>query len=292
MTIEPAPTPETCLAIARRSDPDRFLTALFAPPGGRDAVFVLIAFNHELVRAVEMPSAQSGAGPIATLIRLQWWREVVEGSRGDWRHHEVAEPLHKLIDNGAVSSTTLLRLIDARESDAEGLSDLEAWRVSLLNGAGALQQAIGEALHVDPALSDRLSEVGAAYAIGALARHLAELLRAGRCTLPDDLLAVAGTTREALLLDPGPDLLARLRPVLVQEGIGFLGRAGRFHLPRDRIAAALPLVLAARDLGRAATPSTQVQRSGQRGIGDRVAVLASYATGRAGRPSLVPELNR
>lgn len=292
MTIEPAPTPETCLAIARRSDTDRFLTALFAPPGGRDAVFVLIAFNHELVRAVEMPSAQSGAGPIATLIRLQWWREVVEGSRGDWRHHEVAEPLHRLIDSGAVSSTTLLRLIDARESDAEGLSDLEAWRVSLLNGAGALQQAIGEALHVDPALSDRLSEVGAAYAIGALARHLAEMLRAGRCRLPDDLLAVAGTTREALLLDPGPDLLARLRPVLVQEGIGFLGRAGRFHLPRDRIAAALPLVLAVRDLGRAATPSTQVQRSGQRGIGDRVAVLASYATGRAGRPSLVPELNR
>ncbi|NPD66399.1 squalene/phytoene synthase family protein [Lichenicola cladoniae] len=292
MTIEPAPTPETCLAIARRSDPDRFLTALFAPPGGRDAVCVLIAFNHELVRAVEMPSAQSGAGPIATLIRLQWWREVVEGSRGDWRHHEVAEPLHRLIDSGALSSTTLLRLIDARESDAEGLSDLEAWRVSLLNGAGALQQAIGEALHVDPALSDRLSEVGAAYAIGALARHLAEMLRVGRCTLPDDLLAVAGTTREALLLDPGPDLLARLRPVLVQEGIGFLGRAGRFHLPRDRIAAALPLVLAARDLGRAATSSTQVQRSGQRGIGDRVAVLASYATGRAGRPSLVPELNR
>lgn len=292
MNIEPAPTPESCLAIARRSDPDRFLTALFAPPGGRDAVFVLIAFNHELVRAVEMPSAQSGAGPIATLIRLQWWREVVEGSRGDWRHHEVAEPLHRLIDSGAVSSATLLRLIDARESDAEEPSDLAGWRASLLGGAGALQQAIGEALGVDPALGDRLAAVGAAYAIGASARHLAEMLRAGRCTLPDDLLAVVGTTREALLQDPEPDLLARLRPVLVQEGTRFLDLAGSVRLPRDRIAAALPLVLATRDLKRAATPSIPVLRSGQRGIGDRLAVLASYALGRAGRFSSVSELNR
>ncbi|MGI4747545.1 MAG: squalene/phytoene synthase family protein [Janthinobacterium lividum] len=292
MSIAPVPTLESCLAIARRSDPDRFLTALFAPPGRRDAVFVLIAFNHELVRAVEMPSAHSGAGPIATLIRLQWWRDVVEGSRSDWRHHEVAEPLHRLIDSGAVSAATLLRLIDAREADAEESSDLAGWRASLLDGAGALQQAIGEALDVDKAVGDRLAAVGAAYAIGALARHLAEMLQAGRCTLPDDLLAVVGTSREALLQDPQPDLLARLRPVLVQEGIGFVDRAGSLRLPRDRIAAALPLVLATRDLRRAATPSTHILRSGQRGIGDRLAVLASYATGRAGRPSSVPELNR
>lgn len=292
MTIEPVPTSASCLAIARRSDPDRFLTALFAPPGRRDAVFVLIAFNNELVRAVEMPSAQSGAGPIATLIRLQWWREVVDGSRSDWRHHEVAEPLHRLIESGLVSSETLLRLIDAREIDAEEPSDLAGWRASLLGGAGALQQAIGDALGLDTLMRDRLAAVGAAYAIGALARHLAEMLRAGRCTLPDDLLSVVGTSREALLQDPEPDLLARLRPVLVQEGTRFLDRAGSLRLPRERIAAALPLVLAIRDLRRAATPSTQILRSPGRGIGDRLAVLASYALGRAGRPSSVPELNR
>jgi len=141
-------------------------------------------------------------------------------------------------------------------------------------------------------MDDRLAAAGAAYAIGASARHLAEMLLAGRCTLPDDLLAVVGTSREALLQDPQPDLLARLRPVLVQEGTAFLDRAGSLRLPRDRIAAALPLVLAIRDLRRAATPSTQALRAGGRGIGDRLAVLASYATGRAGRPSSVSELNQ
>ena len=37
----------------RRHDPDRFLCALFAPPARRDALFALVAFNHELARARE-----------------------------------------------------------------------------------------------------------------------------------------------------------------------------------------------------------------------------------------------
>ena len=61
-------------ALVRRHDPDRFLTALFAPPERRDALLTLYAFNHELARAREAVSE----APLA-LIRLQWWREVVEG---------------------------------------------------------------------------------------------------------------------------------------------------------------------------------------------------------------------
>ena len=39
---------------ARAHDPDRFLCALFAPADRREALFVLIAFNHELARAREL----------------------------------------------------------------------------------------------------------------------------------------------------------------------------------------------------------------------------------------------
>ena len=35
-------------ALVRRHDPDRFLTALFAPEAKREGLFVLYAFNHEL----------------------------------------------------------------------------------------------------------------------------------------------------------------------------------------------------------------------------------------------------
>ena len=67
---------EAIVALVRRHDPDRFLTALFAPPEKRDALLTLYAFNHELARAREAVSE-----PPLALIRLQWWREVVEGAR-------------------------------------------------------------------------------------------------------------------------------------------------------------------------------------------------------------------
>ena len=47
---------EAIAALVRRHDPDRFLTALFAPPDRRDALLVLYAFNHELARAREVAS--------------------------------------------------------------------------------------------------------------------------------------------------------------------------------------------------------------------------------------------
>eukprot|EP01031_Cornospumella_fuschlensis_P051586 gene51586-63076_t len=49
----PVPDLSACGAIARHHDPDRFFCALFAPPAKREALFTLIAFNHELARARE-----------------------------------------------------------------------------------------------------------------------------------------------------------------------------------------------------------------------------------------------
>ncbi|WP_419729442.1 squalene/phytoene synthase family protein [Lichenicola sp.] len=263
----------SCLEIARRADPDRFLTALFAPPRHRPALCVLIAFNHELVRAVEMPSARSGAGPIATLIRLQWWREVVQDSRADWRNHEVAEPLHGLVASGAVPAATLLRMIDAREAEAEGFETIADWRGSLLGGAGGLQQAIGEVLGVEAVLGGRLAAVGAAYAVGALIRHLPAMIGSGHLRLPEELVEAAGPA--AVPGVPGAQMVEALHPALLREGGILRNEAGRFRLPRERLAAVLPLVLARRDLSRA--PDLPVAG---RGFGDRLAVLGTYMIGR------------
>ena len=77
-----------CAELVRRHDPDRFLTVLFAPPARREALFVLYAFNHELARARAVVSE-----PMLALIRLQWWREVVQGTA---KRHEVATNLYHL----------------------------------------------------------------------------------------------------------------------------------------------------------------------------------------------------
>ena len=259
---------------ARRLDPDRFLTALFAPADRRDALFALIAFNHELVRAVEMPTARSGAGPIAALIRLQWWREVVENSRADWHGHAVASAVRGLIDRSAVAMETLLALVASRETEAEGVQSVEEWQSMMLSGPGALQRAVAEALGATSAEGEAFAAIGAAYATGALRRHLAAVLAAGRCPLPDDLLHEAGTSREALAEDPGAEALAMLDAALVREGRRFMTLAGVSRFAKTQRAAALPLVLAGRDLS-----DRPGRGSGARGLGDRAAVLRAAIFG-------------
>ena len=75
----------TLAALVRQHDPDRFLTALFAPAAQRDALLALYAFNHELARAREVASE-----PTLALIRLQWWREVVDGAARASRGRDAA----------------------------------------------------------------------------------------------------------------------------------------------------------------------------------------------------------
>jgi hypothetical protein len=129
-----APVLSAPTAIVRRHDPDRFLTALFAPAERREALFVLYAFNHELARAREAVSQ-----PTLALIRLQWWREVVEGAA---RRHEVAMPLHAAIEAGLLQRAELLALIAGREIEAEpAIPSLDVWRGYLLQTAGGLAVA-------------------------------------------------------------------------------------------------------------------------------------------------------
>jgi 15-cis-phytoene synthase len=249
--------------LVRRHDPDRFLTALFAPPEKRDALLTLYAFNHELARAREAVSE-----PPLGLIRLQWWREVVEGAR---RRHEVAEPLAAAIDAGELDRADLLPLIDAREVEAEpAIETLQAWRAYVLGTAGGLAVAAGRLLGApDP---DVLRPLGAAYGIAGLLRSVAAHARQGRCMLPEDLLAEHGLTREQVIANPAAVTASALMRQMTREGLGLLD--GPIRLPRRAIAAALPAVLARRDLGRA--PAFQEQR----GLADRLAVILAGIAGR------------
>lgn len=250
-------------ALVRRHDPDRFLTALFAPPDKRDALLTLYAFNHELAWAREAVSE-----PPLALIRLQWWREVVEGA---WRRHEVAEPLAAAIEAGELDRADLLALIDAREIEAEpAIETLQAWRTYLLSNAGGLAVAAGRLLGApDP---ETLRPLGAAYGVAGLLRSIPAHARRGRCLLPEDALAEHGLTREQVIATPVAAPVQSVMRRLAREGLGMLARPMR--LPRRAVAAALPAVLARRDLRRA--PAFPVQR----GLGDRLAVMLAGLAGR------------
>ncbi len=229
--------------IVRKHDPDRFLTALFAPAGRREALFTLYAFNHELARAREMVRE-----PMMALIRLQWWREVIEGAR---RRHEVAGPLGEALDRGELLPADLERMIAGREMEAEGLSDPAAWRSFVLATAGGVTLAAASALvrssddpHPDPLPGE---EAAAVLALGA-AYGAAGILRS------EQALAVQG---RRLLPEGGAEAVRK-------QGLAWL-EAGRVRLPKAVRPAVLVAALARRDLRRGASP-------GPRGLGDRLAV--------------------
>ncbi|WP_246401135.1 squalene/phytoene synthase family protein [Gluconacetobacter dulcium] len=258
--------------IARRADPDRFLCALFLPAAAREAAFTLLAFNHETVRALGGMQSRAVAGSMAGLIRLQWWREIIEGAP---HPHEIADPIRALIAQGRVKPETLLGILDAREAELDGLADWPAWRTAMRGGAGGIQVAIAQAAGVtDPDLLKAVESHGAAYGAGGLVRHLELVLASGRCPVPDSALAESGlsgdTIRDGAPLPP--DIARALRADLRREGQAFLAEAGRRRLPRQARAAALPGVLARRDFARGADPAP-------RGLGDRLAVMAAMAFG-------------
>ena len=252
-------------ALVRRHDPDRFLTALFAPPQKRDALLALIAFNHELARAREATSE-----PHLALIRLQWWRDTVEGAA---RRHEVATPLRAALDAGLLHRGDLLAMIDAREAEADpAIETLAAWRGYVSGTSGGLAVASGRLLGApDP---EALRPFGAAYGVAGVLRSIPLLASQQRCLLPRDVLASQGLSPEAVISAPSSEPVLRASAVLAAEGRRLLEKAARAHIPRSATAAALPAVLARRDLAR--TPPFTTWR----GIGDRFAVLRAGLAGR------------
>ncbi len=259
-------TDATLIAFVRRHDPDRFFTALFAPPDRRATLLALYAFNHELARAREVTSE-----PTLALIRLQWWREVVEGAR---RNHEVATPLGTALDTGTLHAPDLLAMIAAREAEAgPSIPTRPDWQAYLQGTAGALAVAAGRALGADAALLPRLSRLGTAYGVAGHLRSVRALARQGRCLLPEDVLAAHGLGLHDVIERPDLPALRGVLADLAVWGRQLLNEAtGRF--PRALIAAALPAVLARCDLRKPTQPARA------RGTGEQVAVLIAAVVGR------------
>jgi phytoene synthase len=253
-------------AFARAHDPDRFLCALFAPADRRETVFALIALNHEIARAREATT-----NPMAALIRLQWWRDAVEEARDGRpaRRHEVAGPLHDAIGVAALDPDAAIELIDAREVETEegGFATEQDFVTWLRGTAGGWSAVAGQALGADAEAGAVLRALGAAYGLAGVLRSVAAHAAQGRCLLPLDRLAEAGLRAEDVITDPHGTKLAALLRAMAREGLEALASARR-DVPAGAIAAALPAVLARRDLRRLA----RGRGVEQRGIGDRLAV--------------------
>ncbi|MBS0533284.1 MAG: phytoene/squalene synthase family protein [Proteobacteria bacterium] len=164
-----------CAALVREADRDRYLATLFAPQDRRAALFALYAFNSELIRVRDVARE-----PMPGEIRLQWWREVLEGKRdGEAAAHPVASALLDGLRRHGVTPDRLLGIVDAHQFDLYDepmgtLDDLDNYAVmtqsALLDVAFAILGGAGP----DAMMLMRGAGIAAtvAYVLTNLAKHV------------------------------------------------------------------------------------------------------------------------
>lgn len=243
--IRPSSALGYCGEELRRYDHDRYLTSLFAPREKRDHLFALYAFNLEVAKTAEVVSeAMLGR------IRLQWWREAIEGIyAGTPRHHEVVAPLARAVDAHDLTRCHFERLIDAREADLEpappaSLAALEAYAEAT---SSTLVWLALEILGIKDETGRRAGRgLGIAWAYIGLLRALPFHARRRRLHLPLDLLAEAGLGPEEIFAGGSSAALRDVVSRVAAEAGRHLGesRACRASLPKAAGPALLPACLA------------------------------------------------
>jgi phytoene synthase len=205
---------EAVRRIAREADPDRTLSALFAPREARADLFALYAFNAELSRVAELVS-EPGLGA----IRLQWWREAIERSAdGEAIGHPVADAFGETLNRRKLSRERVSALIDARAFDVETkiMPDMAALDAYLNNTAGTLFALAAEIISArGEAIDQAARSAGKAYGLTGLMRALPVHASRGLLFLPEEALRHHGTSPEEVLAGKTSqglnDLLAELR---------------------------------------------------------------------------------
>lgn len=181
------------IGAARRGAHEHYLCALLAPPGARDDLLVLAAFEGELRHIVETVGE-----PMLAEIRLQWWRDCVAAMvDGRQTGHPVGDALASLVVAGHVSAASLQKSIDARSVDTGH-----------------------EPIATEPDLDDYLDQADGE----ALARAVAAVSAALDLPLPEQALVRSagrsiGLTRILLDLPERPSLRQALGQALLLPGL-------------------------------------------------------------------------
>jgi phytoene synthase len=223
----------------RTADPDRYFSTLFAPAALRPCLFALYALNAELARV-----AQTVREPMLGAIRLEWWRETVEGAaKGNPRNHDVAKGLAALFAQTSLAQADLEALIAARDFDssADRFEDFASLEKYIDATGGAVMRLAAQILGGNAAHS---VEAARAYGLAGLLRSLPFHNSRHKLYLPLDLLSALHVTPEEFFhLEKGdPKLAAAIRQVSLKAHYHFLA-ARAVPKPGPVLAAILPAAL-------------------------------------------------
>lgn len=211
--------------LLRTGDRELYLSVLFAPENKRPALAALHAFNLETARTRDLVSE-----PMPGEIRLQWWREVVEGSRdGEARQNPVACELLDAIEAFNLPRAALAHLLDARVFDLydDPMPDSATLEGYLGETVSALFQMSAQVLAdgSDPHTADAAGHGGVAHGIVSTFRRMPLDRARGRVMIPADVLAAAGLDPAGWVAGSDTAAMARAVAILVEIGREHLEKA-------------------------------------------------------------------
>lgn len=250
----------------REGDPDRFMSALFAPPARLEALITLYAFNLEIARTpLRVSEPQIGA------IRLRWWLDAVEEIYADKppRQHEIVAPLAALIRDTHPSARPPKALFDGliearlRDLDPGPMADMAGFEAHIAATAGALVRLAAWTLlsgRETPEIAETAEDAGFAFGVAAAFRATPALAARNRLMLPP----LGGERIETARVLQGETTEALRRAIrrLARHGMDRLraARARRGAVPKAARAAFLAGWRSDAVLGAAAKPDVEAFR--------------------------------
>jgi phytoene synthase len=232
-----------CEGLLRREDRDRWLASLFVPRERRPHIHALYAFSLELARVNEIVSE-----PLLGEIRLQWWRDALEGA-GEAKANPVAAALLDTLARFDLPKAPLLELIVARGHDLYGdpiqsIDALETYTNATCANLFHLAALILDGAEAG-ASRDAALHAGIAYGIVGLIRALPWHCARGQVFVPVEILQAHGASRDDFVAGhASPGVLAALADLHVlaraHKNIFYAGLPG---LPEKSRPAFLPVCL-------------------------------------------------
>jgi phytoene synthase len=237
-----------CETLVREADKDRFVATLFAAAPRRRALYALYGFNVELSRVRELArEAMPGE------IRLQWWRDILGGTRTG-EAGPVASALTATVIRYGLPIAALDDMIEARSFDLYddpmgSLAELEAYADKT---SSALMRLAARILNEgkEPGLDEAARHAGIAYALAGLSASFPIHAARGQLYVPLDVMQRHGARPEdafAATATPGLKVaLAELREVARAH----LAQVPIADIPPVLMPAFLPAALVGPTLGR------------------------------------------
>jgi 15-cis-phytoene synthase len=231
-----------CERAVRSADKDRFLSSLFAPATRRGSLFALYALNLELAAVRERVRE-----PLAGEVRLQWWQEIIAGTRSE-PGNPVALAVMTLLANRELPPDPLLRMIDARRRDLyrETMATMRELEDYAVGTTSMLVEAAMHVLNTPHEEHVRLAaSAGVVAGITGALRNFAFDAARGKVYVPDDILQRCGTKRDDILAGRAtPEVRAALNELQshVQRRLREI-RPGLGRLREKLVPALLPLAL-------------------------------------------------